>query len=236
MAPKRLCVVSLNPKQRAVQRAPLGRLSDHIVQPATLKRYRAAYTAFVAWTHLLGMRVVWDSAKLDGMLAMYVEHLWESWQSRGIAGDAISAVQFYGRMRRCFPHAWKLWSTWARLELPSRAPPLPENLLGAFVEYAFQTGAWAFATLLIVAFVAFLRTTEMLTLERWQLEFGSGQLLVRLPATKSAKRRSLTEESVLIEEPLVVALLWQLLRATPSEASLWPYSPAAFRLKWSQCC
>eukprot|EP00971_Amphidinium_carterae_P267992 5316744-Amphidinium_carterae.1 len=91
MAPKKLCVVSRNPQHRAVQRAPLGRLSDHIVQPATLKRYRAACTSFVAWAHLLGMCIVWDSAKLDGVLAMYVEHLWESGQSRGIAGDAISA-------------------------------------------------------------------------------------------------------------------------------------------------
>eukprot|EP00971_Amphidinium_carterae_P199666 3962999-Amphidinium_carterae.2 len=236
MARSRLVCAANTVRQRVVQRAPLGRLTDHLVQPATLKRYRYAYAAFLAWLNLCGLRLVWEPIALDRVLALYLEHLWESGQSRGLAGDAISAVQFYGRLRRCFPHSWRLWNTWAKLELPSRAPPLPEPLWGAFVEHALASSSLHLAVVLIIGFTAFLRTTEMLTLERWQLEFGTGQLLLRLPITKSGKRHGNVEESVLIEEPQVVAVLWRLVGALPRDERLWPHSPAHFRVQWSALC
>eukprot|EP00971_Amphidinium_carterae_P196840 3906996-Amphidinium_carterae.1 len=123
MSPKRIVAVATSVEQRARQRAPLGRLSDHLVQPATVKRYQKAFQAFLTWVRRLDIQVSWDSQSLDAILSMYIEHLWESGLSRGDAGDIISALQFHLRRRRCFTHAWSLWGAWAKLELPSRAPP-----------------------------------------------------------------------------------------------------------------
>ncbi|CAK0804968.1 unnamed protein product, partial [Prorocentrum cordatum] len=107
--------------------------------------------------------------KLDLLVAEWIEWLWTEGHPQGLAGNALSAVQFFLRKKRILPASWRLLRAWQNLELPQRVLPLPEVALLAMAATARGWGRNDIAALLVLGFAGFLRTTEMLTLRRWQI-------------------------------------------------------------------
>ncbi|CAK0817390.1 unnamed protein product [Prorocentrum cordatum] len=73
------------------------------------------------------------------------------------------------RKERILPASWKLLRAWQRLELPQRVLPVPDIVLTAMAATARGWGRNDVAALLALGFAAFSRTTETLTLRRWQV-------------------------------------------------------------------
>ncbi|CAK0796360.1 unnamed protein product, partial [Prorocentrum cordatum] len=107
--------------------------------------------------------------QLDLLVADWIKWLWTEGHPQGLAGNTLSAVQFFLRKKRILPASWRLLRAWQRLELPQRVLPMPDVVLTALAATARGWGRNDVAALLVFGFAAFLRTTEMLTLRRWQV-------------------------------------------------------------------
>eukprot|EP00971_Amphidinium_carterae_P264538 5247807-Amphidinium_carterae.2 len=162
----------------------------------------------------------------------FIEHLWATGAAHSVAGYVISGAQFFLRTKRVFPVSWSLWATWGKLEVPRRAPPLPAYAWGAWPEFCFWQCEFSFAAVLLLGFVGLLRTAELLSLQRWQLQWHGTTLHVHLPQTKSGGRHGHTE-NVIITEPSAATLLHALVGARAAAEYVWPYSASHFRQRFS---
>ena len=219
-------------------RAAVGRLSHNLVQPRTLEIYQQAVRQFSEWVASRGM--TWSGAadhvdKLDLLVAEWIEWLWTEGHPQGLAGNTLSAVQFFLRKKRILPASWRLLRAWQNLELPQRVLPLPEVVLLAMAATARGWGRNDLAALLVLGFAGFLRTTEMITLRRWQvaIDEASARIIIILPITKSGLRFH-TQESVVIDDGTVVRLLSYLLRHLAPEQAILSTSATDFREKFEQ--
>ena len=77
---------------------------------------------------------------LDLKLCDWIHQMWYDGEPLLTIGDALSALHFFQPWtRRKVPHAWKLFSTWRRLEIPSRALPLTWRIVCGLA--AFEIGS-----------------------------------------------------------------------------------------------
>ncbi|CAK0893462.1 unnamed protein product, partial [Prorocentrum cordatum] len=67
--------------------------------------------------------------KLDRRVTKWIEWLCTEGHPQGLAGRAISTVQFLLRKKRALPAAGRLLRAWQNLELPRSVLPLPEGVL-----------------------------------------------------------------------------------------------------------
>ena len=218
--------------QRKTARQALGRLSTTIVQPHTLVRYCRAATAFFRQQALLGLPIAATALGFDLQVAAYIDLLWEEGEARGAAGDLLSALQHYvPALRRQLNASWRLHRAWGMRELPTRAPPLPLDLVLAMSGVALR---WQFrdvAVLLLLGFNAFLRTAELLGLMSSQLVFSPDGMhaVVQLPETKGTARSGAIESVPLADRGLVLALRHACAGLKPGDRLL-RRTPAHFRM------
>jgi len=162
---------------------------------------------FARWLGAQGNAVADSYEQLDRQLMEYVEHLWDTGDSRSVANYTLAAVQHFLNVRSRFVGAWSLISAWQRMELPVRTPPLPVLVLTGMAGWALQRGRLDFTACLLVGFAGFLRTGEVLTLTRDLVVFDGPQSAVLvLPHTKMSERRG-GPERVPITDPTAVDYL-----------------------------
>ena len=188
--PVKRVVASRDRDERRRTRAEIGRLQHRMVQPATLRKYHQAVAAFSSWLRRRQLRQASTVEELDFQVAEWMEEMWLAGEPQGTVGHALSGIQFLLRRKRILPASWNLLKVWQRVELPSRVPPLPEHLVTAMAGLARAWGRADVAALLVLGYAGFLRTTEMLTLRKWQLQFARDALVIILPLTKSGIRRN----------------------------------------------
>ena len=145
------------------------------------------------------------------MLSDFIKHCWHAGFPRGNAGDAISAtLAVYPELKRSLPESWYMLSVWSRIELPTRAPPLPTFVLLGMIGAALKRGSWPMAFLLSLSFDCALRTGEILQLAERDVHFDTDGStgVVNLLFTKSGQRHG-AFEALTITEGLVYRL-WKL--------------------------
>lgn len=224
--------VSLNggSRQQVITlRARLGSLSDNRVSPKTLQRYKAATTKFLGWLDWEERVRPADWEEMESTLREYLECLWCEGESKGVANDTLSGIQHFLHTRRRVPGAWQLLSTWARLEVPSRAPPLPRDLALAMAGLAIHHRRHDYATLVLLAFHCFLRPNEFLAVQSGRVDFSAdGQAVLSLPWTKIGQQRG-ARETIVVQDALVVFWLRKQLRGKAAGAPLLEGKPRGFR-------
>ncbi|CAK0793809.1 unnamed protein product [Prorocentrum cordatum] len=96
----------------------------------------------------------------------YTEFLPAQGAAKGMASDVLSGIQHLLKTKRQMPGAWRLpqFSVWGRLEVPSRAPPMPPLACTALPGRGLAATELAFASVVIAAFHLCLRTGEALNL------------------------------------------------------------------------
>ena len=85
--------------------------------------------------------------------------------------------------------SWRLFRLWRRIERPTQAPPLPEQIAMAFVGRALELQNINLALGICLGFWGLLRTGELLDLYPWQLLIGTEDVIIRLGFTKTGLRR-----------------------------------------------
>ena len=218
--------------RRARQKQRKGiKLRDAGVTVQTQERYYVA---------VRGILKYFDQAKnyaeLDEFLTDYIEKKFEGGYPLNTIADCLSGIHYFiPQSRRQLPSAWKLFSIWRKIEIPSRAPPLTEDLLLAFASRALECKQLEFATLLLLGFHCFLRTGELLSLTTESLLVNSKTGVVHLPSSKGGTRRN-SKEAVTIECPMVREVASTLIEVRRAEGRqklpIWLYSGSAFRQRF----
>ena len=230
MPRKRRIDYQLDLVSRIRVRRAIGRLSHTLVQPRTFRRYGQMVQSFVSWIRAHGIDVATDLEQLDFQLCEWIETLWAHGRPAGDAGATLSGVQFFLRRKRVFHSAWNLLKAWQRTEMPQRAPPMPEYVLMSLATVARSWSRNDIAVLLVIGYSVFLRTMELLTLRKWQLQFSNDglSLVIALPVTKAGKRRH-CEESVTLHDARIVHFIKVLTQHLPPESSLLQGTVPEFR-------
>ena len=94
-------------------RRNIGSLRDNRVNRTTLARYNLALSQFFDWILLVDLQEARSYEELDWQAGHYLEHLWEEGESKGRAGDTLSAIQHILLTRRILPGARSLFGSWS---------------------------------------------------------------------------------------------------------------------------
>ena len=181
---------------RAKQRKMLGPLRQLTVQPVTRARYQQALDDFFAFLKDEGLVLPHSTARLDQIVADYLEHLWASGLGRTVASNTLAGLQdTQPRLKGKLPESWRLLKAWVTHEVPNRAPPLPIDMLEAMVGYALFKNDHAFALTLLLGFYGLLRTGELLSLtgSHVTVQNPRGPAVISLGLTKAGKRQGAAE-------------------------------------------
>ena len=179
-----------------------------------------------------------NPTQVDELMCSYIEHLWESGEPKTCANYTVAAVQYLKpQMKKQLPMAWKLISTWNKLEQPCRATPLDPStvtsIAGGFIQWQWPRLGY----LCMVGFSGFLRTGEMFKLLRKHVvlvpEAGRPSILF-LEDAKTAQRNHLLWEKVLIHDKVAKLRLQELCRGLKPDEALSTVHPAKFRNLWKQ--
>eukprot|EP00435_Cladocopium_sp_Y103_P043550 s680_g12.t1 len=217
--------------QRKQERQAMGRLQDLIVKPGTLKKYHEAFNKFHDWATDNEL-VLGSSEAIDSAASQYVEALWNDGFGRSEASYILAAIQFLlPHLRHALPLSWRLVKTWARHEMPTRAVPLDASTALGFAGLFWFWGEQRLALGILVGFDFFLRTGEIFTIRRNQVEFFGDQASLQLQNTKTSGFK-IHSERLLAWADVAVWALRQLCHAKLPGDLLIPASAVRFRTLW----
>ena len=158
--------------QRERQRRRAGvRLRDFSITPKTKARYESAVAQLLPY-----LEAQKSLSDLDSVVAEWVELQWTRGAPLTSISDCLCGLHFFWpEWRGLLRESWRLFKSWRRVEVPSRAPPLPAVLARAFVARAVHLNHLRMAALLSLGYHALLRTGELL-----QLQFRDIEVSLRL--------------------------------------------------------
>ena len=240
MSPKLKLIQNRPTKQsRKNERRKVGALSALVVQPRTQKRYHNAFKQFCQFHNLSEAFVLPDFHLFDEWVADYVEQLWEEGSPKSEASYALAAIQFFRpQAKNHLVWSWKLVKTWNQVELPTRATPLTPELLLSMAGQAFHWRQHRFGWLLVLGFSAFLRTSELINLERKAVilpEHGRPrEAVLLLTDTKGTKKSLLPLDKTVLDEQVALQALQYLCSGLQPGDTLSQMSNKAFRTLFQQ--
>jgi integrase len=221
-------------ESRRAERQKVGSLSSLVVQPKTKNRYAESFRKFCEFHELVESFPLPEFHIFDEWVADYVEQLWEEGSPKSDASYALAAIQFFRpQAKNHLVWSWKLVKTWNQVELPTRATPFSAELVLSMAGQAFKWKQFRMGWLLILGFAAFLRTSELITIERKEVvlpQHGRPQEAVLLLSdTKGTKKNLLPLDKVVIQEKLCLQALQQLCKGLQPGDSLSQQSNRQFR-------
>ena len=228
MPRKRLVRGEAGKEARRKERQKVGRLSENVVSPNVLRRYVDRASAFAQWDQCQA----WCGSPLvDERLGRYIEELWADGDPKRFGYDTICGVQHVlPHLKRHLAGSWRLMTAWEKLELPTRAPPLPLEVVQGLGGMAFAYGLEWLGLCLVLGWHCLLRTTELTSIRVGHVSFsrGNSQAILALGFTKGGKRRN-ANEMVSVDDRFVTAKLGKLCEGRKPEEPLWPFSQLQMR-------
>ena len=236
----RLVKASNSKAERRSERKKIGKLQNQVVLPVTVDRYEAIFQQFLSHSGFAKGYFQEHVQEIDVHLSEFVEFLWKDGEPKSYANYAAASVQFFiPESKRKLVNAWRLISTWNKIEIPVRATPISPEILLGFSGLFQQWKYTRVAQMLLVGYSAFLRTGEMfrVRVEDVVLPRGSHQAaVIFLQDTKTSQRhqKQMQWEKVLIKEQLALEALRQLCRQRGRKEFLMDVTVHQFRKLWAE--
>lgn len=206
-------------------------LEDASLSKKTRARYITTLLKLTPW-----LDKVTPQHDIDDVIAEWVEYCWRNGEPLLTVGDGLSALHFYQpwTRKRLF-HSWKLFRTWRRVEIPSRAPPLTLQFVRSMAAFELANKNLEMAVILLLSFHCLLRTGEAMNLCGTDVLLGSNSGILQLRSTKTSQRFA-ANDALSITDPLVIQILQTLLEIRTHqrclETPLWNGSPQLFRSRF----
>ena len=212
--------------ERCRQRAKIH-LDDAALTLKTQVRYYSALRKVLPYVERAT-----NEGQLDTLVCQWVRCMWRTGEPLLTIGDGLSALHFFQPWtKRRLPHAWKLFSVWRKIEIPSRAPPLTWRLVSSMAIYEWERNNFEMAVILLVAFHCLLRTGEFLQLTADDISIGKHEAILSLKGTKTGLRHN-ADEVISITDDRVLEFLRALVSArkdlSATALPLWTGSAAQF--------
>ena len=192
---------------------------------------RRTLRAFLLYTRVerLPLRT---QTQLDFAVGEYLNALFQEGESIAQGGHLLSGLKrFFPSLRFKLPIASQFYKNWQRIHHPERAVPISWDLLLALAGVTLAQGNKAVSLMLLVGFMCFLRTSEMLSLQALHLLPHQDQrrITVIVPFAKTSNGNP---QVVTCSDPRVWKLAVAVLDDVRPSATLWPSTPGAFRQFW----
>lgn len=203
------------------------------LKPRTVRCYKRALGRFLQFVEEEEGSLPSSYRALDRLLGSFIEHMWLDDEPITYAGHLLSGLRrFLLEARWRIPRARQYYTNWQSVHVTKQAAPLPPEVIMAFAGLAIATKQPELAALLLVAYLAFLRTGEFVSLSpaKVAVDTRRGLVLVALPSTKTSRQR---EETVCVEHhrvPKLVASVLPNLRGAP----FWDGTRVSFRSLFTQ--
>ena len=171
-----------------------------------------------------------DKEELDTITEAWIEEEWEAGTPLGIIGDALCGLHFMlPQAKGWFKGSWRLYRTWRKVEVPHRAPPMPENVCKALVGLFMELNEVSLAFLIALGYHAYLRTGELLKLRNQDVQCRKHDGVVTIRASKTGLRFNI-DEAVSIYDATVIQL-WEIHSSLhrSADALVWPRGAHQFR-------
>ena len=170
---------------------------------------------------------------LDEKVSTWIQDRWEAGDSIHVVSDALCGLHYFEPWtRKGIPTAWRVFSTWRKLESPSRAPPLTAEIIYAISSYAVSHHNLPFAVLMALGFFGLLRTGELLALRPCDILLGKSRIILSLFDTKTGKKDNVAEMVSFSDEfssEILTTFLQMRERQHTYNVPIWMYSPQSFR-------
>ena len=195
------------------------------ISTKTEQRYRSAVSKV-----LPRLEACLSKEELDQTAEDWIEEEWEAGTPLGIIGDALCGLHFLiPQSKGWFKGAWRLYRNWRKVEVPRRAPPMPEAVCKALVGLFMELEEVSFAFLIVLGYHAYLRTGELLKLRNKDIQCRLHDGVVTIRASKTGLRFNI-DEAVSIYD-LTVIRLWEChsLLHRDADALVWSKGAHVFR-------
>ena len=104
------------------------------VESITKTKYTRTVQKFFTANAFFKLRTLGSTMELDLCLCAYIEHLWQDGETKGLAGDTLSGLEYFIKpLRGKVRGAWRVFTASTKKELPNQAPPLPIGVMFALV-------------------------------------------------------------------------------------------------------
>ena len=179
-----------------------------------------------------------DMEQLDAICEDWIEYEWTKGTTLGTIGDALCGLHyFWPQVKGCLRGSWKLYKNWRRLEVPQRAPPLPQFVALAFISLFLEWQEPVMAFLIALGFHCRLRTGEILNLLVKDISLDPERGVVTIRRSKTGLRFNIDQAISITDRALFQ--LWELIhlpRPCQPGSFLWSRSAQAFRDLFHGAC
>lgn len=205
-------------------------LRDAGISKRTLRLYRKEVLLFFTHLDVCQQRIPRSYHRLDELVAEYINLLFQEGEALTRAGWLMSGLKrFYPRVRRELTTSQQWYNNWAREHTPTRVTPIPWRVLKAMVGLCVRLEWPRLGLLFLVGFIIFLRTGELLNLQRGDIQPHRRDSVVYLRIAQSKTFRN-AQQSLAHTDPVFADLVSALLGLFPGDAEswVWPYSLSFF--------
>ena len=201
------------------------------LQRRTLRAYRQGLDRFMLFAKVekLPLRT---QKQLNVAVGEYLNALFQEGDSLAQGGHLLSGLKrFCPGMRFKLPTTTQFYKNWQRIHHPERAVPISWELLLAMAGVCLTQGFPGVSLMLLVGFMCFLRTSEMLSLQALHLmPHRDGQrITVIIPFAKTSNGNP---QVITYSDPRVWSLAVSVKQASSPTRPLWAATPGAFRRFW----
>ena len=155
-------------RRKLLQHSRTKSLAEAAVSATTNAKYRQAVADFFRYLRYLTGRPASESLtqpmEADIALCEYIQHLWETEQSKGVASYTCSGLpHLIPPLTNQLTGAKRLMQAWGRKEIPLRATPINLAQLQAVAGAAVAQGKHKLALSILLSFHVLLRPIEMVS-------------------------------------------------------------------------
>jgi integrase len=220
-------------------------LQDLALAPASFKAYQRQLTIFLRSARLsLQLFLTLPSRETDHLLAVYIQHCYDTTSSFTNAAHAVHAVAYHRpdlKGKLCVAH--QCLRAWERNRQSTSYPPLTWELTVLIAVTLARSGYLAPAVSMLVAFDCYLRVGELTRLRRCDIIMPNDPRMGRahvgmavcLPRTKTG-----LNQSVALQNPVVAEILAQWVRRlgfrSASTELIFAFSPSHLRRLMQNAC
>ena len=221
-------------------------LQDLALAPASLRAYQRSLSGFLVHARLTPQQLLSEpAARLDRLLAVYIQHSYDSSSPFTYASHALHAVIFHrSDVKASLFVSRQCLKGWERMKRTVSHPPLTWELTVVLACAFARSGFHAPAVAMLVGFDCYLRVGELTRIRRRDVvmphdaRFGRSHtsMAVCLARTKTG-----LNQSVALRNPDVAAILCAWVRALPATSAndnplVFPFSPDHLRRLMRDAC
>ena len=193
---------------------PLRRLplQNFALKPRSLKSYNESLHLFLTYSRLsIQTLLTAPASDLDQLLAVYLQHAYDSGRPFGSTTKALHAVVFYRPdLKRSLYFARQCLKGWARVRKSESYPPLTWELTVAIACTMASSGYHGPAVAMLVGFDCYLRVSELTALRLKDVVMPNDPRMGRVHTNMAVclgKTKTGLDQSVGLQNPDVAAVL-----------------------------